>query len=228
MCQKSLPHYHANSTQHIGIHLYVACDDDLLRHLLNISTLCLAGSLGHAFSISLISTAVSRRLVESWPCHSEKHIVSLTKWSSAHGLSSNWGGNFDRCSSRLGGHTMPRPSAIIVLRRLVTVQEWKFVRKRINFRFRFLSSVGCVPPTHYVRGGVHARLRGAARLVLSRLLTTFTVLRSWLCKDLRKTAIKQWGCASNTCSNGRLSCHSRISKLQRCEWIYFNILLWEQ
>ena len=93
--------------------LYVACDDNLLFHLLNIFTLCIAGSLGHALSMSSTSTGVSCRLVARWVCHSEKHSVSWTRWASAQTTSRRWAGNLDSCSSRLTPRITDRPPSAI-------------------------------------------------------------------------------------------------------------------
>ena len=65
--------------------------------------------------MSSTSTAVSCRLDESWPCHSEKNIVNLIKMFSSHGLSRRRAGNSDRWSSRRRGLTTTahkQPSAI--------------------------------------------------------------------------------------------------------------------
>ena len=99
---------------HVAADLYVACDDNLFFHLLNISSRCLLAFRGQLLSMSSTSTVVSKRLVERRVCHSEKHSVSWTRWASAHGTSRRWAGNLNSCSSRLTPTTTPDtpPSAI--------------------------------------------------------------------------------------------------------------------
>ena len=104
--------------------LYVACDDNFSFHLLNIFTLCIAGSLGHALSMSSTSTGVSCRLVARWVCHSEKHSVSWTRWASAQTTSRRRAWNLDSCSSRLTPRIIDTPPSAIAR----ILRAWKIVR----------------------------------------------------------------------------------------------------